>query len=86
MVYYTQRVSNMILSRDGRNYLPGHSAQYCTYMLVDMQAILQMNVLDVGEVAGKSDNMERMGFERGIADILAPFSEATDLTQGTESV
>ena len=61
----------MILSRDGRNYLPGHSAQYCTYMLVDMQAILQMNVLDVGEVAGKSDNMERMGFERGMDILLA---------------
>ena len=62
----------VILSGDGRNDSPGHSAQYCTYSLADMddQAILQMNVVDVREAAGKSNNMERIGFERGMNALL----------------
>lgn len=59
---------DVILSGDGRNDSPGHSAQYCTYSLADMQdnAILQMNFVDVREASGKSNNMERIGFERGM--------------------
>jgi hypothetical protein len=58
----------VVLSGDGRNYSPGHSAQYCTYSLADMddQAILQINFVDVREASGKSNNMERIGFERGM--------------------
>ena len=63
----------VVLSGDGRNDSPGHSAQYCTYSLADMneQAILQMNVVDVREAGGKSNNMERIGFERGMDALLA---------------
>jgi hypothetical protein len=62
-----------ILSGDGRNDSPGHSAQYCTYSLADMEdrTILQMNVVDVREASGKSNNMERIGFERGMDVLLA---------------
>jgi hypothetical protein len=62
----------VVLSGDGRNDSPGHSAQYCTYSLADMdeQAILQMNVVDVREASGKSNNMERIGFERGMDALL----------------
>lgn len=62
----------IILSSDGRNDSPAHCAQYCTYSIVDMEAkaILQINVVDVREVEkGRSANMERVGFERGM-DIL----------------
>ena len=61
----------VVISGDGRNYSPGHSAQYCTYSLADMddQAILQINFVDVREASGKSNNMERIGFERGM-DVL----------------
>ena len=53
----------VILSGDGRNDSPGHSAQYCTYSLTDMEtAILQMNIADVREAAGRTNNMERIGF------------------------
>ncbi|XP_028392995.1 uncharacterized protein LOC114517456 [Dendronephthya gigantea] len=47
--------------------------QYCTYSLADTndRAILQMNVVDVREAAGKSNNMERIGFERGMDTLLA---------------
>ena len=34
------------------------------------QAILQMNVVDVKEAAGKSNNMETIGFQRGLDALL----------------
>ena len=64
---------DIILSSDGRNDSPGHCAQYCTYSFVDMEAksILKINIVDVREVEGrKSVNMERIGFERGLDEIL----------------
>ncbi|CAB4036787.1 Hypothetical predicted protein, partial [Paramuricea clavata] len=63
---------DVVLSGDGRNDSPGHSAQYCTYSLADMEdhAILQMNIMYVREAAGKSNNMERIGFERGMDKLL----------------
>ena len=64
---------DILLSLDGRNYSPGHCAQYCTYSFTDMetQTILNMNIVDVREVKGrKSPNMERIGFERGLDEIL----------------
>ena len=43
-----------------------------TYSLADMEdkSILQMNIVDVREAAGKSNNMERIGFERGMDMLL----------------
>ena len=52
---------------------PDHCAQYCTYTFADMEtkSVLNLNIVDVREVVGrKSPNMERMGFERGLDDIL----------------
>ena len=62
-----------ILSGDARNETPGHCAQYCTYSLGDMEkkTILNMNIIDVREVEDrKSNNMERVGFERGMDKLL----------------
>ena len=66
MLWNDRSGKEVLLSGDGRNDSPGHSAQYCTYSLADMNdnAILQMNRVDVREAAGKSTNMERIGFER----------------------
>jgi hypothetical protein len=64
---------DILLSSDGRSDSPGHCAQYCTYSFADMEAqtILNMNIVDVREVEGrKSPNMERIGFERGLDEIL----------------
>ena len=64
----------VILSGDGRNDSPGHSAQYCTYTLADMETktILHLEIVDVREVEGrKSANMERIGFERGMNTLMA---------------
>ncbi|CAB3985659.1 Hypothetical predicted protein, partial [Paramuricea clavata] len=63
----------IILSSDGRNDSPGHSAQYCTYSFADMdtKCILELNIVDVREVEGrKSPNMERVGFERGLDKLI----------------
>ena len=76
---------DVLLSGDGRNDLPGHSAQYCTYSLADMEdnAILQMNILDVREAAGKSNNMEQLGFVRGMDKLLtSPMSIKEVVTDG----
>ena len=75
----------IILSGDGRNDSPGHSAQYCTYSLADMNdnAILQMNIVDVREAGGKSNNMERIGFERAMDKLLtSSMSLAEVVTDG----
>ena len=63
----------ILLSSDGRNDSPGHCAQYCTYTIADMvdKVLLQQNVLDVREVAGrKSTNMETIGFQRSMDALL----------------
>ena len=72
MLWNEQSGKEVLLSGDGRNDSPGHSAQYCTYSLADMndKAILQMNIVDVRKAAGKSTNMERIGFERGMDKLL----------------
>ena len=64
---------DIILSGDGRNDSPGDCAQYSTYSLADVEdhAILQMNIVDVREAAGKSNNMEQIVFVRGMDKLLA---------------
>ena len=73
---------DVILSGDGRNDSPGHSAQYCTYTLADMETktILHLEIVDVREVEGrKSANMERIGFERGMDSLLASEMNITEV-------
>ena len=73
---------DVILSGDGRNDSPGHSAQYCTYTLADMETktILQLEIVDVREVEGrKSANMERIAFERGMDSLLASEMNITEV-------
>ena len=63
----------VILSSDGRNYSPGHCAQYCTYTFAEMETkcILELNIVNVREVEGRrSPNMERVGFERGLDKLM----------------
>ena len=64
---------DVILSSDRCNDSPGHSAQYCTYTFAEMntKCILEINFVEVREVEGrKSPNMERIGFERGLDNLL----------------
>ena len=64
---------SVILTSDGRNDSPGHCTQYCTFSFADMEtkSILSLNVVDVREIEGrKSPNMELVGFERGLHELL----------------
>ena len=64
---------DVILSSDGRNDSPGHCAQYCmyTFAFMDTKTILNLKIVDVKEVEGrKSTKMERLGFERGLDELM----------------
>ena len=64
---------SLLLSSDGRNDSPGHCAQYCKYSFADMDSkeILNIKIVDVKEVENrKSANMESVGFERGLDEML----------------
>ncbi|CAB4021924.1 Hypothetical predicted protein, partial [Paramuricea clavata] len=72
----------IILSSDGRNDSPGHCAQYLTYSFADMESktILNLNIVEVREVEGrKSTNMERVGFERGLDELLTSTMKIEEL-------
>lgn len=73
---------SVIITGDGRNDSPGHSAQYCTYSFLDASSggILHVEVVDVREAAGKSTNMERIGFERGMSFLAGKVDVKTMVT------
>ena len=60
------------LCGDCRNDSPGHSAQYCTYSLMDASSnkILALEVIDSREVNNKIVNMEKQGFIGAVDDVL----------------
>lgn len=57
-----------MLSGDRRNDSPGDSTQQYTYSLADMEdkAILEMDVVDVQKANGKSNNIQRIGYQRAL--------------------
>lgn len=62
----------LVLAGDGRNDSPGHSAQYCTYILLDTEEnnVIAMAVVDKRETGLKSGNMEKLGFERALINLI----------------
>ena len=58
----------------GRNDSPGHCAKFCTYcnsvMNHDTHDLLAVTTIDKREVALKSPNMEKMGWERSLELLL----------------
>ena len=62
---------NCILG-DGRNDSPGHSAQYCTYTVMEhgTDRILALQTVDKREVERKSPNMERLGCRRALDSLM----------------
>jgi hypothetical protein len=73
-VFEELRIRNqpLRLSGDGRMDSPGFSAKYCTYSLMDMtsQKVVAFTVVDVTETGGSSTNMEVVGFERCLQQLL----------------
>ncbi len=56
------------LAGDGRNDSPGHSAQYCTYSLLEhtTKDLVAVIVVDKRETALKSSTMEVAALKRGL--------------------
>ena len=56
----------LVLSGDGRNDSPGHSAKFCVYTLMEqfLDVIVDVEVVDVRETGGVSSTMERLGLRR----------------------
>lgn len=61
------------LSGDARSDSPGHCSTFCTYSFCDEQSgrILHTTTVMVQESAGKSPNMERIAFIRGLDFLLS---------------
>ena len=57
---------SLVLCGDGRNDLPGHSAKYCVYCLMEhfMHVIVDVEVVDKRQSGGVSTTMERLGLKR----------------------
>ncbi|XP_071949156.1 uncharacterized protein [Antedon mediterranea] len=55
----------VVLLGDGRMDSPGHSAQFCTYTMMNNadKSILSIITLDKRETGGKSTAMEKVGFQ-----------------------
>lgn len=70
-----------LLSGDGRNDSPGHSALYLTYTLLDhmTKQIMAMTIVDKREVGLKSPNMEKVGLMRGLKELAEQKMKVTEL-------
>ncbi|XP_052261603.1 uncharacterized protein LOC127865697 [Dreissena polymorpha] len=77
---------------DGRNDSPGHSAQYCSYTMMeyDSKKILTLRTLDKRSTDRKSTNMEKVGFEQALQELtdnnIAVEEVVTDAHLGIGSI
>ncbi|XP_052242828.1 uncharacterized protein LOC127852858 isoform X1 [Dreissena polymorpha] len=82
----------LIVMGDGRNDSPGHSAQYCSYTMMeyDSKKILTLRTLDKRSTDRKSTNMEKVGFEQAIQELtdnnIAVEEVVTDAHLGIGSI
>ncbi|KAL5019014.1 hypothetical protein ScPMuIL_004736 [Solemya velum] len=62
---------DIIITGDGRNDSPGHTAKYCTYTVMDIEteAIVEQIVVDKRETDLKSGNMETKGFQKALGNL-----------------
>ncbi|XP_071950042.1 uncharacterized protein [Antedon mediterranea] len=60
---------DVVLLGDGRMDSPGHSAQFCTYTMMDNadKSILSIMTIDKRETEGKSTLMEKVGFQKSVS-------------------
>ena len=61
----------MLLIGDGRNDSPGHSAQYCSYTMMEQNSkkILTLKTLDKRVTDRKSANMEKVSFQAAMTEL-----------------
>ena len=58
-------------SGDGRNDSPGHSAQYCTYSIMDntSKKVISIITMDKRETEKKSTNMKKACFLKAMEEL-----------------
>ena len=80
MLWNERSGKEVLLSGDGRNDSPGHSAQYCTHSLADMndKAILQMNIVDVRGPQEKVPTWRELDLRGGWTSCLHQLCAVTD--------
>ncbi|XP_052224091.1 uncharacterized protein LOC127839744 [Dreissena polymorpha] len=82
----------LIVMGDGRNDSPGHSAQYCSYTMMeyDSKKFLTLRTLDKRSTDRKSTNMEKVGLEQAIQELtdnnIAVEEVVTDAHLGIGSI
>ncbi|XP_062612144.1 uncharacterized protein LOC134273936 [Saccostrea cucullata] len=66
------RGKEVVVFGDGRMDSPGHSAQYCSYTFMEMETkkILSIVTMDKRMTGGKSTNLEKACFEKGLHSLL----------------
>ncbi|PIK43794.1 hypothetical protein BSL78_19359 [Apostichopus japonicus] len=84
---FTSLRDKEVVSGDASNDSPGHSAQYCTYTM--MEELSSGKVLsciwrswDVREAAWKSPKMEKIGFTRSMDFLVQRINVDEDVTDG----
>ena len=61
----------IILCEDGHNDSPGHSAKYCTYVLMEhFLNVIDLEVVDQHQTGGVSTNMEVFGMRKLLQHIV----------------
>ena len=80
--------SEIRLSGDGRSDSPGHSAQYCTYVLMEQvtNLLVDLEVLDCRETEGVSTRMEKEGLMRLLRKLKGQFKLSEITTDASSSV
>ncbi|XP_062581910.1 uncharacterized protein LOC134243692 [Saccostrea cucullata] len=70
-VFHQMEGQSIVALGDGRNDSPGHSAQYCTYTMMDnsTKKIVSIITMDKRETGKKSPNMEKACFVKAMDEI-----------------
>ena len=79
---------SLLLAGDGRCDLPGSSAKFCSYSLMEMHShkILHVETVDKREVQLHSPNMEHEAFVRSLEIIKGKFVCNELVTDASSSV
>ncbi|XP_052790214.1 uncharacterized protein LOC128224420 [Mya arenaria] len=71
-LFQSLRGKDVVILGDGRNDSPGHSAQYCSYSVMDNETkkVIMLKTVDKRETARKSVAMEKVALKACLEDLL----------------
>ena len=79
---------DVCLLRDGRSDSPGHSAKYCTYIMMDSrtEVVVDMQIVDKRETKGVSTNMEVFAAEKLLVRLKDKMHKTEFVTDASTTV